>query len=121
MIRATTIDLINESPVAHGVFDPPSETTTTVFAEIRSVSRREFYEAKSADIDPELVFVLTDYADYDGQKVFLYNGERWRVIRTYTNDQTLEITAGRATNDKSDNRTSDAVDVGRVGYMEVRS
>lgn len=99
MIRATTIDLINETPEAHGVFDAPTETTTTVFAEIRSVSRREFYEAKNANIDPELVFKLTDYADYNGQKVFVYNNERWRVIRTYTNGQTLEITAGRATND----------------------
>lgn len=99
MIRATTIDLINEAPEAHGVFDAPTETVTTVFAEIRSVTRREFYEAKSAGINPELVFMLTDYADYNGQKVFLFNGERWRVIRTYANGQTLEITAGRATND----------------------
>lgn len=99
MIRATTIDLINESPEAHGVFDYHTETTTTVFAEIRSVTRREFYEAMNANIIPELVFMLTDYSDYNGQKVFLFNGERWRVIRTYTNGQTLEITAGRATND----------------------
>ena len=99
MIKATTIDLINETPEAHGVFDAATETTTTVFAEVRSVSRREFYEAKNADINPELVFVLTDYADYAGQKVFLYEGKRWRVIRTYCKGQTLEITAGRATND----------------------
>lgn len=99
MIKATTIDLINETPEAHGVFDAATETTTTVFAEVRSVSRREFYEAKNADINPELVFVLTDYADYAGQKVFLYDGERWRVIRTYCKGQTLEITAGRATHD----------------------
>lgn len=99
MVRATTIDLINENPQAHGVFDGPEETVTTVFAEIRSVSRNEYYQAMSAGIAPELVFMLTDYADYNGQKVFLYEGERWRVIRTYTNGQTLEITAGRATND----------------------
>lgn len=100
MILATTIDLINESPEAHGVFEQHTETTTTVFAEIRSVTRREFYEAKNADITPELVFKLTDYSDYNGQKVFIYNSERWRVIRTYMNGQTLEITAGRATNDR---------------------
>jgi hypothetical protein len=109
LIRATTIDLINESPEAHGVFDPPNETTTTVFAEIRSVSRREFYEAANANIIPEFVFKLTDYADYGGQKVFVYNGERWRVIRTYTNGQTLEITAGRATNDAAITTTSTEV------------
>lgn len=99
MIRATTIDLIRESPESHGVFDAPTETTVTVFAEVRSVTRNEFYQAKSAGINPQLVFMLTDYADYHGEKVFLYEGERWRVIRTYTNGQTLEITAGRATND----------------------
>ena len=99
MVRATTIELVNESPEAHGVFDTITETVSTVFAEIRSVSRSEYYQAASADIHPELVFRLSDYADYSGQKVFTYNGERWRVIRTYTNGQTLEITAGRATND----------------------
>ena len=70
-----------------------------MFAEVRSVTRSEFYQAKSAGINPELVFMLTDYADYHGEKVFLYGGERWRVIRTYNRGQTLEITAGRATND----------------------
>lgn len=99
MIRATTIDLLAETPEAHGVFDAPVETATTVFAEIRSVSRSEYYQAMSAGIEPELVFMLTDYADYAGQKVFTYNGERWRVLRTYSNGQALEITARRATND----------------------
>lgn len=99
MIRATTINLLRESPEAHGVFDAPTETAVTVFAEIRSVSRSEYYQAESANIHPELVFRLADYTDYNGEKVFVYNGERWRVIRTYTNGQTLEITAGRATND----------------------
>jgi len=99
MVRATTIDLINENPEAHGVFSTITETTTTVFAEIRSVSRSEFYQAMSAGIEPELVFRLTDYADYGGQKVFTFNGERWRVIRTYSDGQSIELTARRATND----------------------
>lgn len=99
MVRATTIDLLNESPEAHGVFESVTETVTTVFAEIRSVSRSEFYQAMSAGIEPELVFRLTDYADYNGQKVFTFNSERWRVIRTYTDGQSIELTARRATND----------------------
>lgn len=99
MVRAVTIALLRESPEAHGVFDAPTETPVTVLAEIRSVTRSEYYQAESAGIHPELVFRLTDYADYNGEKVFTYNGERWRVIRTYSDGQALEITAGRATND----------------------
>lgn len=100
MVRATTITLLRENPEAHGVFETPGETPVEVFAEIRSVTSSEYYRALSAGIEPELVFVLTDYADYNGEKVFLYEGERWRVIRTYTRNMSLEITAGRATNDR---------------------
>ena len=97
MVRATTITLLSASP--HGVFEDATETETEVFAEVRSVTRNEYYQAMSAGINPELVFMLTDYADYSGQKVIKYEDERWRVIRTYTKGQTLEITVGRATND----------------------
>lgn len=100
MVRATTITLLRENPEAHGVFDTPTETPVEVFAEVRSVTSSEYYRALSAGIEPELVFVLTDYADYNGEKVFLYEGVRWRVIRTYTRNMSIEITAGRATHDR---------------------
>lgn len=99
MVTPAIIKLINETQ-PHGVFDDPGETTVSVKAEVRSVSFREFYAAASAGITPELIFRMTNTGDYNGQKVFVYNGERWRVIRTYTKGQTLEITAGRATNDR---------------------
>ena len=100
MIRATTIDLINESPEAHGVFEAHAETKTTVFAEIRSVSNSEFYRAKEADIEPAYIFRLTDYADYGGQKLIEWSGKRYRVVRTYTKSQSIEITVEEATNDR---------------------
>lgn len=98
MIRATVIEFINEEQ-PRGIFDDTTETRVTVKAEIRSVTRREFYEAAGAGITPELVFRIANFRDYSGQKVFWHESQRWRVIRTYTNGQTLEITAGRATND----------------------
>lgn len=99
MVRATTITLLSEDPAAHGVFDAPTEIQNEVFAEVISVSQNEFYKAMQNGLQPESVFRLTDYADYDGQKVFLYENERWRVIRTYIQEEALFIVAGRAAAD----------------------
>lgn len=100
MIRAEIITLVAEDPAAHGVFDAPTETGRDVFAEIRSVGYNEFYAAKSAGIEPSIVFVLTDYLEYDGEKIVLFNDERYRIVRTYTNGQTIELTCEVATNDR---------------------
>lgn len=92
MIRATTITLLKEQP--HGVFDSHTPTETEVFAEIRSVKMNEFYTALNDGIQPQFIFVLTDYSDYDDQKLIRYDGELYDVVRTYTpvNGQTIQIT-----------------------------
>ena len=92
MIRATTIALLKELP--HGVFDSHTPTETEVFAEIQSVKMSEFYTALNDGIQPEFIFVLTDYADYDGEKLVRYDGNLYDVVRTYTpvNGQTIHIT-----------------------------
>lgn len=99
VVRATTITLLGETPAAHGVFDTIEETQTQVMAEVMSVSQNEFYKAKQNGLDPEFVFMLTDYGDYSGQKVFLYDKQRMRVIRTYIKEEALFIVAGRASAD----------------------
>lgn len=99
MVRATTIILLAEKPIPHGVFDAPKEEENEVFAEVISVSQNEFYKALSNGLTPELVFRLTDYGDYNGEKVFLYDGARWRVIRTYIREEALFIVAGKANAD----------------------
>ena len=99
MIRATTITLIGEDPKAHGVFDAPDNVENEVFAEVMSASQNEFYKARENGLAPELVFRLTDYEDYDGQKVFVYDEERWRVIRTFIKEESLFIVAGKAAAD----------------------
>lgn len=92
MIRADVIDLMDELP--HGVFDYEYPIKRRVFAEIRSVRQSEFYKALNDGIEPQYTFVLTDYADYDGEKLIKYNGKFYEVIRTYTpvDGQTIEIT-----------------------------
>lgn len=59
------------------------ETSRQVFCEIRSVGQKEFYQAHANGLKPEIVFVLSDYLDYENEMLAVYNGQRYRVLRTY--------------------------------------
>ena len=49
---------------------------------------------------PAFVFVLADYAEYQGEKVCVFNNVRYRIVRTYiTPQQTIELTVEEATVD----------------------
>ena len=72
-----------------------SASMRNVFADIRSVGMREKYEALQAGLDPELVFVLADYEEYEGEDEIQHDDKTYRVIRTYRNGQTLELTVTR--------------------------
>ena len=67
-----------------------------VFAALRSIGQQEFYAAHGTDFNPELKFVLADYLEYDGEKLVDYNGQRYRIVRTYRTGQALELTVERA-------------------------
>lgn len=78
-----------------------TEDTKQVFAGVKSVGQKEFYEAQALGLAPEIKIVLSDYLDYNGQKVIRYQGfgesspTDYRVIRTYRNGTELEITVTR--------------------------
>lgn len=99
MIRAEVISLIAEEPEAHGAFDRPTETARNVFAIVRSVGYNEFYAAKGSGVEPSIIFELNHYLEYKGEKIILYQGKRYRVVRTYTKGMKIEITAEEATHD----------------------
>jgi len=96
MMRADVIDLITETASAHGVHDAVTEEARTVYCTVRSVSRSEFYNALNAGMQPEYVFVLALAEDYQGERVVRYNGQKYRVIRTYRVDDGIEITCERS-------------------------
>ena len=100
MVRADVIALVSETPGAHGVFDPPSETRNEVPCTVRSVGYNEFYTARSAGIEPSVVFVLALAEDYAGEKIVEWNGVRYRVVRTWMQGDGIEITCEAATNDR---------------------
>lgn len=76
----------------HGKDDVKRE----VFCGFRSIGMREFYAASTTDFHPEAKLVLADYLDYDGETLVDYNGQRYRIIRTYRTGQEMELTLERA-------------------------
>lgn len=67
-----------------------------VFCQARSVGMKEFYAASSTDFHPELKLVLADYLDYDGETLADFDGQRYRILRTYRTGQELELTLEKA-------------------------
>lgn len=72
------------------------ESRRDVFCSLRSIGQQEFYQASATTFRPEIKFVLADYLDYEDETLALYNGTLYRVLRTYRDGQTLELTVERA-------------------------
>lgn len=73
-----------------------------VFCGLRSVGRTEFYQANATGYKPELVFVLADFYDYNDETLIDYNGQRYRVIRTYRTGQELELVVTKASAEEAE-------------------
>lgn len=100
-------DVVNLIAVEKGInangFNTEIEHGTTVFADIQSVKRAEFYEAMRSGLKLTNCIVVNkldfDYATYDdGNNVkhkpskVEVNGEKYKIVRTYqTSDDLLEI------------------------------
>lgn len=97
----TAIMIAEEFTPSHWVLDPNAyaEVPRMRYCTLKSVGYNEFYKAMAAGIEPSMVFVM-DYSEYDGEKVVLWNDKRYRVVRTYTNSQMIELTVEEVTNDK---------------------
>lgn len=70
------------------------------FAELRSISQSEFYQAQAVGLKPEIKFVIADFLDYKGEKRLKYTpfGESERiyeVLRTFRVKNNLEIVCRR--------------------------
>ena len=100
MMFRDVITLVSESPAAHGVLDEITETQKQVFCSVRSVGMSEAYQAMSNGLHPEFVFLLSDYGDYQGEKICEYQGTRYRIVRTYRQNQGIELTVEEATVDR---------------------
>lgn len=89
----TTINSVDE-------YGDPSitETRRDVFCRLASIGQKEFYQAHAVGLQPELKFILADYLEYSGESLVEYNGQRFRVLRTYRTGQELELVCYREVN-----------------------
>ena len=74
----------------------PEGVRREILARLGSIGMREFYAANASDFHPEAKFILADYLDYNNEKLVIYEGEPFRVLRTYRNGLELELTVERA-------------------------
>lgn len=94
------ITLIAETVV--GYDDSGNEIVRTterdLMCQIYGVTRSEFYSAAAVDLQPEVTVRLSDFDDYEGEKIARWNGELYTVIRTYRDAGSFQRGGGLAPN-----------------------
>lgn len=96
MIRSSTVTLITGAHEPRGAFVDPVETGREVYCDVQSVGMREAYEAMAHGHHPEWVLVLSDYGEYQGERICSFEGARYRIMRTYVrSDYAIELTLER--------------------------
>lgn len=64
----------------------------TVLCEVRSVYASDFFAAAHAGLRPAAVLILSNFADYEGERVVKVGDETFTVIRRYRDGDRLELT-----------------------------
>lgn len=57
-------------------------TETTVFCDVRSISRDEFFEAGRNGLNPAFQVTMNRY-EYNGEKECIYNDVKYGIYRSY--------------------------------------
>lgn len=97
--------LIGKTQTGRDRYGNPIEETTerTVFCQVLSVTRSEFYQAASAGLSPEYIIRLQDIAEYEGEKLVEYDGELFSVLRVYRDRGSMGHNQPGATSPMSSN------------------
>ena len=102
MKKVGIVYLITESPEAKGVLEEKSETRRKTYCEEKSLGMSEIYQARASGFMPVFRLVLPLDFEYRGETLCIYKGERYRIIRDYSDDKgpqtelTLERERGNA-------------------------
>lgn len=72
---------------AYGIQRETSQTHT-VFCNVESITASEFFNASQTGLKPEFRFTIYS-AEYDGETLVQFNGERLNVYRTYQRSKDL--------------------------------
>lgn len=91
MVRADAIKLVSCGYTLNEIGVPvPVETAVEIPAEVRSVTRAEWEAAGLQGLNASFV-ILTPYANYSGQEIAIYRGERYGIYRSYVNGENVEL------------------------------
>lgn len=71
--------------------DVQTEEPRAVFALVKSIGMKEFYQAQTVGLKPEITFEIPDYLEYNREKIVIHNDIRYKVLRTYRKGIPLEI------------------------------
>ena len=96
MDRSSLIALVNESQTqdTNGVWRT-TRTERTVFAQIESVTRAEFFEGSRNGLNPEFKFTMF-FGDYEDEREVVWNGKHYGIYRVYYGkNDTIELYAER--------------------------
>ena len=77
-----SVELIAFSPDAHEVGTPVPETKREVKVQEMSLTQADVYQAGGDGLSPEAKLLIPYDKDYNGERELIYNGERYRVIRS---------------------------------------
>lgn len=66
------------------------ETPREVFAEKRSISQSEFFNAGQTDIKAEKCFVIYSH-EYNDERFLIYENKKYSIYRTYEKDEDIEL------------------------------
>lgn len=111
-----TLKAVTEGRDADG-FPKETITETTVFADVSSTKRSEFYAARQAGISLALTVKLRA-ADYDGQERLSYEGKEYKVERAYTEAREYAAFHRNSKKDSEEEGKSSGTMLTEIGYIK---
>lgn len=88
---------LGNQPEKDGLYNKPIEWSEPIYADKKSISQSEFYQAGGAGIKAEIKFIIYNF-EYDNQTHVKADNVQYRVLRTYQvqDSDKLELTCVRA-------------------------
>ena len=92
MDQTVTIKLIAQTTTYDAIRQAVhTETEREVYAQLRSITRAEWFEAGRNGLRPDIAFVMMVF-DYHGEEIIEWNGRRYGVYRTFIGrNDTIEL------------------------------
>ena len=79
------ITLVKEEITGHDNYGNEiiTKTKRDVMCQAYGITRSEFYAAATNDLHPEWTIRLSDFMDYQGEKLAKFHGDYYTIIRAY--------------------------------------